>query len=173
MFAHVAQTLEGVLEDLDPDDEAAVAAVARLRQECTQAKEALSSDSEATIPVLLPNAQADVRITREQFEEMIRPDAGRDRHGHGAGHALGRGRPRRHRPRAAVGGSSRIPLVGQLVSAGLGRPVAIDAHPKHAIALGAAHVAARAAGVATAGTPTPLDPGRGRRCRPPSPRRPA
>ena len=49
-----------------------------------------------------------------------------------------------------VGGSSRIPLVGQLVSAGLGRPVAIDAHPKHAIALGAAHVAARASGVATA-----------------------
>lgn len=150
VFAHVAQTLDGVIEELDPDDEAAVAAVARLRQECTQAKEALSSDTEATIPVLLPDTQADVRITREQFEEMIRPtlaetvtamqralrsaqvEAGR------IDHVL------------LVGGSSRIPLVGQLVSAGLGRPVAIDAHPKHAIALGAAHVAARAGGVATA-----------------------
>src|SRR5439155_5662308 len=37
-----------------------------------------------------------------------------------------------------VGGSSRIPLVAQLVSAELGRPVAVDAHPKHSIAYGAA-----------------------------------
>ncbi|HZE03277.1 MAG TPA: Hsp70 family protein [Pseudonocardiaceae bacterium] len=37
-----------------------------------------------------------------------------------------------------VGGSSRIPLVTQLISAELGRPVAIDADPKAAIALGAA-----------------------------------
>ncbi|MGH3546585.1 MAG: hypothetical protein ACRDQU_00345, partial [Pseudonocardiaceae bacterium] len=36
------------------------------------------------------------------------------------------------------GGSSRVPLVAQLVSAELGRPVAIDADPKAAIALGAA-----------------------------------
>jgi actin-like ATPase involved in cell morphogenesis len=150
VFAHVSHTLEGVIEDLDPDDEAAVAAVARLRQECTQAKEALSSDTEATIPVLLPNTQADVRITREQFEEMIRPTLAEtvtameramrsaQLSGDDIDHVL------------LVGGSSRIPLVGQLVSAGLGRPVAIDAHPKHAIALGAAHVAARASGVATA-----------------------
>ncbi len=36
-----------------------------------------------------------------------------------------------------VGGSSRIPLVGQLVSEQLGRPVAVDADPKNAIAMGA------------------------------------
>ncbi|MGH3781755.1 MAG: hypothetical protein ACRDRO_14330, partial [Pseudonocardiaceae bacterium] len=36
------------------------------------------------------------------------------------------------------GGSSRVPLVAQLVSAELGRPVAIDADPNAAIALGAA-----------------------------------
>jgi actin-like ATPase involved in cell morphogenesis len=150
VFAHVSQTLEGVIEELDPDDEAAVAAMARLRQECTQAKEALSSDSEATIPVLLPNTQADVRITREQFEEMIRPTL--------AETVTAMERAMRSAQLQSgdidhvllVGGSSRIPLVGQLVSAGLGRPVAIDAHPKHAIALGAAHVAARASGVATA-----------------------
>jgi hypothetical protein len=41
-----------------------------------------------------------------------------------------------------VGGSSRIPLVAELVGAELGRPVATDAHPKHAIALGAAIAAA-------------------------------
>jgi len=37
-----------------------------------------------------------------------------------------------------VGGSSRIPLVAQLVSEQLGRPVAVDADPKNAIAKGAA-----------------------------------
>jgi hypothetical protein len=41
-----------------------------------------------------------------------------------------------------VGGSSRVPLVAQLVSSELGRPVAIDAHPKYSVALGAAIVAA-------------------------------
>ena len=42
-----------------------------------------------------------------------------------------------------VGGSSRIPLVGQMVSAAAGSPVMVDTHPKHAIALGAAMMAAR------------------------------
>ena len=37
-----------------------------------------------------------------------------------------------------VGGSSRIPLVAQLVSEGLARPVAVDTDPKNAIAKGAA-----------------------------------
>jgi hypothetical protein len=36
-----------------------------------------------------------------------------------------------------VGGSSRIPLVSQLVQSSLGRPVSIDVHTKHAVALGA------------------------------------
>ena len=37
-----------------------------------------------------------------------------------------------------AGGSSRIPLVAEMVSSALGRPVAVDAHPKHTVALGAA-----------------------------------
>jgi hypothetical protein len=44
-----------------------------------------------------------------------------------------------------VGGSSRIPLVSQLVQSSLGRPVAIDVHTKHAVALGAS-VAAELSG---------------------------
>ena len=63
--------------------------------------------------------------------------------------ALALGRRRRPATCTAVllvGGSSRIPLVGQLVSAELGRPVAVDAHPKHAVALGAALAAAQGTG---------------------------
>jgi molecular chaperone DnaK len=147
VFNHVTQTLEGVFDDLDPDDAATIAAVARLRQECTQAKEALSVDTEATIPVLLPATQTEVRATRSELENMIRPPLGEtvsalNRALRSAGltasdvsHVL------------LVGGSSRIPLVAGLVATELGRPVAVDAHPKHAVALGAAIVAARVAGV--------------------------
>ncbi len=40
-----------------------------------------------------------------------------------------------------VGGSSRIPLVAEMVREATGKPVAVDAHPKHTMALGAAYVA--------------------------------
>src|SRR4029450_3390249 len=40
-----------------------------------------------------------------------------------------------------VGGASRTPLVAREVGMALGRPVAVDAHPKHPVALGAALVA--------------------------------
>ena len=56
-----------------------------------------------------------------------------------------------------VGGSSRIPLVGQLVGAELGRPVAVDAHPKHAVALGAALTAYHRA-TGRRGPPGPTNP---------------
>jgi molecular chaperone DnaK (HSP70) len=40
-----------------------------------------------------------------------------------------------------VGGSSRITLVARMVSNELGRPVVVDTHPKHTVALGAAELA--------------------------------
>ena len=49
---------------------------------------------------------------------------------------------RRIRAVLLVGGSSRIPLVAQLVMAELGRPIAVDARPKDAIPMGAALAAA-------------------------------
>ncbi|HEX2062890.1 MAG TPA: Hsp70 family protein [Acidimicrobiales bacterium] len=138
VLAHVNRSLDGVLEDLDPDDPGAVAIMARLREECTIAKETLSSDTDVSIPVILPSVQTEVRLTRAEFEGMIRPTLS-DTIG-----ALRRAlrsagvEPHQVGTVLLVGGSSRIPLVGQLVSTELGRPVAVDAHPKHAIALGAA-----------------------------------
>ena len=142
VFAHVQRSLGGALEELDEDDPTAMAAVGRLRQECTEAKEALSSDTDASIPVLLPNLQTQVRLTRGEFEDMIHPqismtiDAlGRAVAGSGvAADAV--------KVVLLVGGSSRIPLVAQMVTAELGRPVNVDVHPKHAVALGAALAAA-------------------------------
>src|SRR5690606_34038287 len=48
VFNHVRQALGGKLEELDEDDPTAIAAVARLREECVAAKEALSSDTDAS-----------------------------------------------------------------------------------------------------------------------------
>jgi len=141
VFSHVRNALGGKLAELDEDDPAAVAAVARLREECVQAKEALSADTDTTIPVLLPNIVTEVRLTRTELEAMVRPVL------YGSVEALKRAlrsagcTPEELHSVLLVGGSSRMPIVAQLVSSEFGRPVAVDAHPKHAVALGAAWLA--------------------------------
>lgn len=145
VFFWVRRALGGAVESLDADDPAAVAAVARLRDDCIEAKEALSSDSDTAVPVLLPSIQTEVRLTRAELEQLIRPTLA------DTIDALHRAirsadlEPHQIDRVLLVGGSSRIPLVAELVTAEFGRPVAVDAHPKHAVALGAALTAAEAA----------------------------
>jgi len=164
VFSHVSRALAGRLQELDEDEPAAIAAVARLREECTDAKEALSSDTDVTIPVLLPNLATEVRLTRAELETMVRPAL------YDTIEALKRAlrsaavQPEQLHSVLLVGGSSRMPIVAQLVGAELGRPVAVDAHPKHAVALGAAWVASGSATAASArgrsavpdGSPVPV-----------------
>ncbi len=144
VFSHVARAIGGKLDELDEDDPAVIAAVARLREECVSAKEALSADTDVSIPVLLPNVSTEVRLTRAELEAMVRPAL------HDSIEALKRAL-RSAKVTAdqlhsvlLVGGSSRMPIVAQLVGAELGRPVAVDAHPKHAVPLGAAWLASGA-----------------------------
>ncbi len=145
IFAHVRTALDGAIEDLDPDDPTAIAGVVRLRRESVEAKEALSGDTEAIIPVLLPTVQTDVRITRTEFEAMVRPSLletieATKRSFHSAGVEA-----QEVTSILLVGGSSRIPLVAQMVASHLSRPISLDVHPKHAIPLGAAMLAAQRA----------------------------
>lgn len=141
VFDHVTRSLGEKFTDLDEDDPATVAPVARLRQECVAAKEALSADTDVAIPVLLPTGSTEIRLTRAELETMVRPML------HGTIEALRRAlasarvTPEDLHSVLLVGGSSRIPLVAQLIGAELGRPVAVDAHPKHAVAIGAARLA--------------------------------
>ena len=132
------------LSRLDPDDPSTVAAVSRLRRDCVEAKENLSWDTDTAIPVVLPDLRTEIRLTRGEFENMIRPalddtvDAMRRALASAGVH------DRRAAGRCCwSGGSSRIPLVGQMLMSALGRPVAIDVHPKHAVALGAALLSGR------------------------------
>lgn len=148
VFAHVARSLDGAFDDLDPDDPTTMAAVARLRADCVDAKEALSADTDATIPVLLPNLQTEVRLTRREFESVVRPSLVDSLEAMRRAVASAGVEMDQVAKVLLVGGSSRIPLVAQMVSSELGRPVAVDAHPKHAIAIGAAYAAAAAGGVA-------------------------
>jgi hypothetical protein len=138
VFDHVRAAMPEAFAALDDSDPAVLTAVAAVRRECSEAKEALSADTEVTIPVLLPGAQGSVRLHRSEFEVMIRPQieetvAALRRAVASAGLTA-----EQLTTVLLVGGSSRIPLVAQLVSEQLGRPVAVDADPKNAIALGAA-----------------------------------
>jgi outer membrane protein assembly factor BamB/actin-like ATPase involved in cell morphogenesis len=147
VFLHVLRQLpKPAMDAIDRDSPAATAAFQRLRQDCVEAKEALSSDTVATIHVMVPGLEREIRLTRGELEAMIRPAL------HETIAALRRAMRSAdvdaddlHRV-LLVGGSSRIPLVAQLVGEELERPVAVDTDPKNAISLGAARAAALAGG---------------------------
>jgi Tol biopolymer transport system component len=138
VFAWVTAHMAEAFSTLDPDDPATVAAVSRLRRECVEAKETLSWDTDTAIPVALPNQRTEIRITRSEFEDLIRPALGDTVDAMRRALSSADVEPSELRSVLLVGGSSRIPLVGQMLVSALGRPVAIDVHPKHAVALGAA-----------------------------------
>ena len=159
VFHHVSRAVGGAIDELDAEDPTAQAAVARLKQECVDAKEALSSDSDVSIPVLLPNLQTEVRLTRAEYEQMVRPALSDTITALNRALRSAEVKPDDVTAVLLVGGSSRTPLVAELVSSMLGRPVAVDAHPKYGVALGAAITAAHRAlggdvtGGASAGAP--------------------
>jgi molecular chaperone DnaK len=144
VFRHVAEHTGEALTGLDLAAPGVLSALARLRRECVEVKEALSSDTEASISVFLPGVQKQVRLVRSEFEAMIEEpvretvdalecslqDLGLD-----AGDLTAV---------LLIGGSSRIPFVAQLISEQFDRPIAVDADPKSSICLGAAVAALRA-----------------------------
>src|SRR5690349_7823943 len=138
VFDHVREGLPAAFSDLDDTDTGVLSAVARVRRECSEAKEALSADTDVSIPVLLPTGGGSVRLHRTEFESMIRPRVEETVDALRAAVRSAGCRPGELSAVLLVGGSSRIPLVAQLVSEGLARPVAVDTDPKNAIAKGAA-----------------------------------
>jgi molecular chaperone DnaK len=141
----------------DLTTEPAISAARRLRAECVEAKEALSSDTSVAIPVALPGLHAEVRLTRSELEDMVRPLLLQTvRSLEQAIRSAGLDRADVDRV-LLVGGASRMPIVSELVAEALGRPSFVDAHPKHVIALGAAIAAGTTATRIPVG-PAPLAP---------------
>jgi molecular chaperone DnaK len=148
LLAHLDERLGGAVSGLDRTDPRSAAALAEIRAMCVRAKEDLSIEPDVTLTVPLPSGPREVLVTRLQFNEMIRPsiqlttDALR-RTVSSAGL-----RPEDLSAVLLAGGSSRIPLVGQMVSSAFDKPVWETVHPKFTVALGAAAVSRRAGAVA-------------------------
>ncbi len=143
VFAHVRAVLGAQWDALDATDPAVLAAVTRLRRDATTAREVLSDDTVAQVPVMLPGVHTTVRLGRAEFEDMIRP-------------VLVEAVDALRRTVAAsgaepdtlllVGGASRTPLVVELASAGLGLATTPVSDPGSAAVVGAALLARAAAG---------------------------
>jgi molecular chaperone DnaK (HSP70) len=141
LLNYVDHATDNALSELDITNRSTAAMLARLHRDCALAKEALSYDDDAIVPVFLPDRQVDVRLTRSTLEGLARPTLeattgvfrkaleAADITAHDLGAVL------------LTGGSTRMPLLGRMVSDVVGRPVVIDRHPEFVTALGAARLA--------------------------------
>jgi actin-like ATPase involved in cell morphogenesis len=145
LLAHVDDRLDGAVSALDRADPVAAATLAEIRAMCVRAKEELSTEPDVVLSVPLPSGRREVTVTRLELNEMIRPsvrtttDALR-RTVMSAGLS-----PDDLSAVLLAGGSSRVPLVRQMVTEEFGKPVHVTLHPKFTVALGAAAVSGRAA----------------------------
>ncbi len=142
----------------DPGDPSLPAPMQQLRRACTEAKEFLSEDRDAVIPVVLPGVSQTLVLTREQFEAMINPvieetiDA--------LDSAIGSAglMPGQLQAVVAVGGSSRIPLVRRRLTERYGALATVDFEPTFAVARGAALAASSARSSFAPGRPSNTPP---------------
>jgi actin-like ATPase involved in cell morphogenesis len=157
LLAFVDDRLDGAVSALDQSDPRAGALLAHIRALCVRAKEELSIEPDVMINIPLPTGPRQVMIIRRELNDMLRPsvrlttDALR--------HTIASAGLRTEDVSAMLlaGGSSRIPLVDQMVSEEFGRPVRMTLHPKFTVALGGAATAARvrADAIAARSAPTP------------------
>ncbi len=135
----IAIALDDIQGDLGLDVRRSGEAVQTIRKAVIEAKIALSSNEQTTLDVELPDGKRYQRvITREQYEQLIRPVVDR---------TIG---PVRQAMKDAgltakqideavlVGGSTRIPLVRKLVEKQFERTPHADLNPDEVVALGAA-----------------------------------
>jgi molecular chaperone DnaK (HSP70) len=155
LLGQVRGSLGAPMPELDLDDPQARIALYRLRQVCGKAKEQLSSASEVPVQVSLPGIQTQVRVTRGSFDELIRSIVTCTvdlllRTIRAAALAS-----EQIDAVLLVGGSCRVPLIAESVSAGLASKdtvVVLDDAPELTPVKGAALAARRMA----TGQPTPV-----------------
>ena len=149
----------------DTTDQEAIAHLRRLRRDCTIAKESLSIDTEATVTVHAAGRRTRIRLVRSEFEELIR-DAIDDTVDATRRAITSAGLAEQDIDAIVLaGGSCRIPLVAQVVSAEFSLPIIIDAVPEASTSLGAAWLAKQTLRATSAGgaaldnaTDTPAPP---------------
>ena len=136
VFERVSRSIDAA--ELDPDDPETLLGLAQLRRACTEAKEALSSETETVVPITLGGQTTRVRLTRAEFTELIGPLIGDtldvlDRVIRRSGVAVDE-----LAAIVLVGGSSRVPLISERITQRFGRPAVLSPQPKLCVAMGAA-----------------------------------
>ena len=144
VFQHVLQSLADQMSGLDQRDHHVQAGLARLRRDCVDAKEALSTDVETIVPITLPGLNSSVRLTRAELEELIHAPLQETVAAVGRAIRSAGLQPADLHSIVLVGGGSRIPLVSELLHQSYPISTALDTHPKHDVALGAVQVGAPA-----------------------------
>ncbi|BBY44599.1 Hsp70 family protein [Mycolicibacterium celeriflavum] len=153
--ALLTHVMASITTDADPSGTAMVGSLARLRDECRDAKERLSAQTATAVAVDLPGHHADIRVTRTELERLMAGsltnflaalDDTLDRYGvpQAAVAAV-----------ATIGGGARIPLITQRLSAHLRAPVVTTPQPHLTAAAGAALIAQRSGVVEIATTLAP------------------
>jgi actin-like ATPase involved in cell morphogenesis len=158
IFDHVIRSLGSAVQDLDPDEQSTRTGLERLRRDCVEAKEGLSADTEVSIAVHLPSVQTTVRLSRNEFEDLVRPNviqtiASFEQTLRSAGVPV-----KELSATVLVGGSARVPLVAETLTSQLGVPVSLSPAPKHCVAIGAAQSALAQAPPAVPPPPPPPPP---------------
>ncbi|MEI7716978.1 MAG: Hsp70 family protein, partial [Mycobacterium sp.] len=148
-----ASTMADGTAAIDLAGTARIASQAGLLGECTRAKERLSTAASATI---VTGAGEDVRLSRDEFEELIAESLSRFLGS--IGDALQRnGIPRATLAAlATVGGGAGIPLIGARLSRHFGVPVHTLPQPAFSAAIGAAMLGDERASAATLTAASPI-----------------
>jgi molecular chaperone DnaK len=158
LLGHLDERLDGAITGLDP---AEATTLARIRALCVQAKIDLSTEPDVTLTVPLPSGPRELTVTRLEFNAVIRPSVELTVSALRRTVASARLDDDELSAVLLAGGSSRVPLVRQMVFEEFDRPVRATLHPKFTVALGAASVAAgallgdRSGPTPAPGTPTP------------------
>ena len=158
--AILSRVVTGIFDasDADPASTSMVGSLARLRDECRQAKERLSDETATAIVVDVPGLETTVRMTRMELDDLIDEPLGeftatlvdtleRNRVPLAGISAV-----------ATIGGGARIPLVTQRLSEHLRTAVVTTAQPQLTAAEGAALIADRSQIVETATAMAPAAP---------------
>lgn len=142
ILGYVNRATHGALAGLGIDDQPIATRLARLRQDCVVAKEALSMEADAVVPVFLPARHLRIPLTRSTLEGLIRPLLDTTMHALRRALASADIAPDEVSAVFLTGGSTRIPLVGRMISDVVECPAVSDPHPEFVVALGAARLAA-------------------------------
>lgn len=151
-----------------PSGNAAIGSLSRLRSACRIAKEQLSSGTAATLTDGLTGTRGEVRLTRDELDDAIRPSLNRTISA--LDEALARNGIRDLVAVVSTGGGANLPTVTTALSRHFRVPVATTPRPQLAAASGAALRVAHGPGDAGATLSAPAAPVTARASAPPDQR---